>query len=101
MIDFSRWIYSGDLAKWIAKRDSFDTVEQMNYICSAPHRTLQEKIVGLRELYAESGEKIVADRMNDLNGLRERSCSDRMKENYFFQQTVFCKEQEEPGMPMI
>ena len=43
MIDFNRWIYSKDIAAWHAQNVLFSLEEQMDYICSAPHRTLDEK----------------------------------------------------------
>lgn len=73
----------------------------MDYICSAPHRTLDEKLEGLRELYDESEEKAVLDRMKDLDILYRRSHQDESKENCLFQTEIFYQGCKEPGIPTI
>ncbi|MDE7332654.1 MAG: hypothetical protein K2O16_10570 [Lachnospiraceae bacterium] len=57
MIDLQRWIYSDDMADWFSQKETFTVEMQMNFICSAPHRTISEKRDGLRKLYEESGKK--------------------------------------------
>lgn len=101
MIDFNRWIYSKDIAAWLAQNVSSNLEEQMDYICSAPHRTLEEKLEGLRKLYDESGEKTVSDRIKDLDVLYRRSRQDVSEENYLFQTEIFYQGCKEPGIPMI
>ncbi len=101
MIDFNRWIYSKDIAAWHAQNVLFSLEEQMDYICSAPHRTLDEKLEGLRELYDESEEKAVLDRMKDLDILYRRSHQDESKENCLFQTEIFYQGCKEPGIPTI
>lgn len=78
MIDYGKWIYSKDIAGWFSQR-AFGIDAQMNVICLASHRTLTEKLEGLKELYAESGEKSVSDRINIINSLQNRSCQDTSK----------------------
>ena len=56
MIDFKRWIYSPDIARWLSGGRDLDLDEQMDCILSAPHRTLEEKLEGLRELRREAEE---------------------------------------------
>lgn len=101
MIDLNRWIYSKDIAAWIAQNVSLDLKEQMDYICLAPHRTLDEKVEGLRKLYDESGEKMVSDRMKDLDVLYRRSRQDVSEENCLFQTEIFYQGCKEPGIPML
>lgn len=101
MIDFNRWIYSKDIAAWLAQNVSLNLEKQMDYICSAPHRTLDEKLEGLRELYDESEEKTVSDRMKDLDVLYRRSRQDVSEENHLFQTEIFFQGCKEPGIPMI
>ena len=48
MIDFNRWIYSPDIASWLSAGPPLNLAEQTNCILSAPHRTLEEKLEGLR-----------------------------------------------------
>lgn len=101
MIDFNRWIYSKDIAAWLAQNVSFNLEEQMDYVCSAPHRTLEEKLDGLRKLYDESKEKIVSDRMKDLDVLYRQSRQDESEENCLFQPEIFYQGCKEPGISMI
>lgn len=56
MIDFKRWIYSPDIARWLSGGRDLDLDEQMDCILSAPHRTLEEKLESLRELRREAAE---------------------------------------------
>ncbi len=53
MADLSRWIYSPDIAAWLSAGRPLDLAEQTDCILSAPHRTLEEKLEGLRELKKE------------------------------------------------
>lgn len=101
MIDFKQWIYSGDMADWFSQQDAFPVEAQMDCICAAPHRTLDEKLEGLRKLYIESGEKIVSDRMKDLGFLYCRSRQDVLEGTYLFQIEIFYQGNKEPGIPMI
>jgi len=55
MIELDKWIYSQDIAKWLLSRPALDIDEQMYCILSAPHRNLEEKLEGLRELQKEAG----------------------------------------------
>ncbi len=54
MIDFNRWIYSPDIASWLCAGPPLDLGEQADCILSAPHRTLEEKLEGLRGLRKEA-----------------------------------------------
>ena len=62
-MDLKRWIYSPDLARWLSAGGELDLHERMDCILSAPHRTLEEKLDGLRELRREAeGERQLLDR---------------------------------------
>ena len=54
MIEFKRWIDSPDIASWLSAGPPLDLAEQTNCILSAPHRTLEEKLEGLRGLREEA-----------------------------------------------
>ena len=57
MVNLNQWIYSKDIAKWLADQKPLSVTEQIDCICSAPHRTLQEKFDGLRGLNDDCREK--------------------------------------------
>lgn len=57
MIELEKWIYSQDIARWLSTRPALSLGEQMDCILSAPHRSLEEKLVGLRELLKETAEQ--------------------------------------------
>ena len=78
-MDLKRWIYSPDLARWLSAGRELDLDERMDCILSAPHRTLEEKLDGLREPRREAeGESI-------LSGSR----SERRQTDMRQKQTVF------------
>lgn len=66
MIDFSRWIYSEDIAAWAAKNTSLNLEEQIACICAAPHRTLEEKLEGVKGLKSEHDGKLLQDRIENM-----------------------------------
>ena len=53
-MDFKQWIYSPDIARWLSEERNLGLTELTDCILSAPHRTLGEKLEGLRELYREA-----------------------------------------------
>lgn len=55
-MDLKRWIYSPDIARWLSVGREMELAEWVDCILSAPHRTLEEKLEGLRELRREVGE---------------------------------------------
>lgn len=58
-MDIKQWIYSPDIARWLSEEGDLGLVELTDCILSAPHRTLGEKLEGLRELYREAkGERL-------------------------------------------
>ena len=58
-MDFKQWIYSPDIAQWLSEERNLNLTELTDCILSAPHRTLGEKLEGLRELYREAkGERL-------------------------------------------
>ena len=59
MIDLSRWIYSKNSAEWLAKNATLNPEEQIDCICAAPHRTLEEKLEGLQELKSQYDGEVI------------------------------------------
>lgn len=55
MFDFNRWIYSKDLAGRLSGRQDISTEEKADCILSALHRTMEEKLEGMRELARSTG----------------------------------------------
>lgn len=53
-MDFKQWIYSPDIARWLSEEGDLGLVELTDCILSAPHRTLGEKLEGLRKLLQET-----------------------------------------------
>ena len=56
-MDLKRWIYSPDIARWLSEGRDLNLMELADCILSAPHRTLDEKLEGLRELCREAREE--------------------------------------------
>ena len=56
-MDLKRWIYSPDIARWLSEGRDLNLTELTDCILSAPHRTLGEKLEGLRELCREAREE--------------------------------------------
>ena len=55
-MDLKQWIYSPDIARWLSEGRDLNLTELTDCILSAPHRTLGEKLEGLRELCREARE---------------------------------------------
>lgn len=49
-MDMNQWILSKDMAKWISRRQPLPVSDEINCILSAPHRSLKEKLEGLKLL---------------------------------------------------
>lgn len=49
VIDIKKWIYSQDIADWILENVVLSTTEQIDCICTAPHRTMREKLTELKK----------------------------------------------------
>lgn len=56
-MDLKRWIYSPDIARWLSEERDLSLVELTDCILSAPHRILEEKLEGLKELRREEAGK--------------------------------------------
>ena len=56
-MDLEQWIYSPHIARWLSAGRKLNLAELMDCILSAPHRTLEEKLDGLRKLRKEAEEK--------------------------------------------
>ncbi len=57
MMDLEQWIYSPHIARWLSAGRKLNLAELMDCILSAPHRTLEEKLDGLRKFRKEAEEK--------------------------------------------
>lgn len=75
MIDFNRWIYAKDIAAWMAKNVSLNLEEQIDCICAAPHRTLEEKLMGVKELKSEYDGKALCNRIENIEMVLHHSRS--------------------------
>lgn len=53
-MDFRQWIYSPDIARWLSEEGDLGLAELTDCIFSALHRTLGEKLEGMRELCREA-----------------------------------------------
>ena len=72
MTDLSRWIYSPDIATWLSGGPRLEFAQQINCILSAPHRTLEDKLEGLRRLRQEAGPlKLLDDKIEAGETLEE------------------------------
>ena len=89
------------MADWFSQKETFTVEMQMNFICSAPYRTISEKRDGLRKLYEESGEKMISERIKDLDSLYHRCSQYVLEKNHLFQTEIFYQGHQEPGIPMI
>ena len=71
MTDFNQWVYSPDIAPWLSAGPPLDLAEQTDCILSAPHRTLEEKLEGLRRLREEAKHLPGVDE-REINALEKR-----------------------------
>lgn len=56
-MDLEQWIYSPHIARWLSAERALNLTELTDCILSAPHRTLEEKLDGLRKLRKEAEEE--------------------------------------------
>ena len=89
MIDLNQWIYSKDIAIWLTDQKPLSVTEQIDCICSAPHRTLQEKLDGLRELNADYEEKGIQNSVTYLEDAVSQVCSDVPMQQYMYRPEIF------------
>lgn len=99
MIDFNKWIYSNDIAVWLAQNASLTLEEQIDCICAAPHRTLEEKLEGVKELKSEYGGNEFQDRIEIIERVLHNSQSDAVKDPYLFGIEVFYKGEKDCFLP--
>ena len=76
MIDLGRWIYSNDIAEWLMNKEPLSIEEQIDCICSAPHRTVTEKLEGLKALNLLYKESQLCDKIKCIEGLVHQINSD-------------------------
>ncbi len=99
MIDFGRWIYSKDIAAWAAKNTFLNLEEQIACICAAPHRTLEEKLEGVKELKSEHDGKSLQDRIENIKMVLHRSRSNTRIYVYLFGIEIFFREKKDCFLP--
>lgn len=99
MIDFGRWIYSKDIAAWAAINTSLNLEEQIACIWAAPHRTLEEKPEGVKELKSEHDGKLLKDRIEKLEIALHRSRSDTRIYVYLFGIEIFFRGEKDCFLP--
>ena len=89
MIDLNKWIYSKGIAAWLTKKGILDVKDQINCICAAPHRTLAEKLDGLKELSFQCHEKILDDKIKDVESELNCNCPDAIMQHHLFRAEIF------------
>lgn len=99
MIDYGRWVYSNDVAAWLARNVSLTLEEQIDCICAAPHRTLDEKLEGVKELKSEYEEKTLQDRIEIIEKVLDDIRSDTVRNPYLFGIEVFYKGDKDCFLP--
>lgn len=99
MIDLNQWIYSKDIAMWLTDQKPLSVTEQIDCICSAPHRTLQEKLDGLRRLHNDCREKELQNAILYLEDVIDRVRSDVSMQQYIYRTEIFCHGKKEELQP--
>lgn len=99
VIDFNRWIYSNDIAVWLAQNASLTLEEQIDCIYAAPHRTLEEKLEGVKELKSEYDGNEFQDRIEIIERVLHNSQSDAVRDPYLFGIEVFYKGEKDCFLP--
>lgn len=99
MIDLNQWICSKDIAKWLADQGPLSVMEQIDCIYAAPHRTLQEKLDGLRELNDDCVEKELQNVISYLEDVIDRVCSDVPMQQYIYRTEIFYHGEREELQP--
>lgn len=99
MIDFNRWIYAKDIAAWMAKNVSLNLEEQIDCICAAPHRTLEEKLMGVKELKSEYDGKALCNRIENIEMVLHHSRSATVRYTYLFGIEIFYRGEKECFLP--
>lgn len=87
------------MADWFSQKETFTVEMQMNFICSAPYRTISEKRDGLRKLYEESGEKMISERIKDLDSLYHRCSQYVLEKIIYFRPRFFIRDIRNRAFP--
>lgn len=100
MIDLSKWLYTKDVAEWLSHRPPLDTLEQIDCILSAPHRTFGEKLEGLQNLREEEKEPEVLRNLEEYLELGEYleeqlCCTNRRLHELYETDIFYCGRREE------
>lgn len=89
MIDLGRWIYSNDIAEWLMNRDPLSIEEQIDCICSAPHRTMAEKIEELKILNLLHKENQLCNKIKCIEALVHHVNSDVPIQQYLYATDIY------------
>lgn len=101
MMDLCRWIYTKDTAAWLEKQDSLTPAVLIGCICAAPHRTLEEKLEGLKELKSEYDEKLLWNKIEEIEILLHNSQSDTIKYPYLYGIEIFYQGEKDCLLPAM
>ena len=101
MIDLSRWIYSKNSAEWLAKNATLNPEEQIDCICAAPHRTLEEKLEGLQELKSQYDGEALRDRIENIKTVLHYSQTDTDTYLYLFGIEIFYRGEKDYFLPSM
>ena len=89
MIDLGRWLYSNDIAEWLMNRDPLSVEEQIDCICSAPHRTMAEKIEELKILNLLHKENQLCNKIKCIEALVHHVNSDVPIQQYLYATDIY------------
>lgn len=90
-MDMNQWILSKDMAKWISRRQPLPVSDEINCILSAPHRSLKEKLEGLKLL--EKKHTGLADQVLWMESLVEWAYMDTgtVDTHDLYETEIFCR----------
>lgn len=101
MFDFNKWVYSEDIAKWLADRKGISAEDQINCILSAPHRTLEEKLEGMKELSESVGDGRTAGYIRTMEDLIKQADSDDMTGNCWYRVEIYNRGEMVTDLPVF
>lgn len=100
-MDLYRWIYTKDAAAWLEGQNSLTLNTRIECICAAPHRTLAEKLEGLKELQLEYNEKLLQDKIENMKTILHDSCTDSIRYPYLYGIEIFYKGEKDCFLPVM
>lgn len=99
-IDIKRWVYSQDIANWICENTVLSMTEQIDCICTAPHRTLREKLAELQKMYMNpeivNGNKIqINDIITHIETILHTNNGDMAGQKIIYNMNIYYRGQSE------